>query len=146
MVKKDFLWNNKVFIHMKLSTIDKISKNWENDELKKIIRKLTKIDKENQQKVIFQTNWCQDKLQKSIFDHYNEVIFFGIQNFWKEVVRCCVTTTLALETFSLLSLYLNYKFGLRHLSNLYLFFCLFKLSDFSLVQYVVGRGLSYVCL
>ena len=41
------------------------------------------------------------------------------------VVRCCVTTTLAAETFSLLSVYLNYKFGLG-LPSFYLFFSLFK--------------------
>ena len=44
--------------------------------------------------------------------------------FWA-VVRCCVTTTLATETFSLLSVYLNYKFGLG-LPSFYLFFSLFK--------------------
>ena len=42
------------------------------------------------------------------------------------VVRCCVTTTLAAETFSLLSVYLNYKFGLG-LPSFYLFFSLFKM-------------------
>ena len=36
------------------------------------------------------------------------------------VVRCCVTTTLAAETFSLLCVYLNYKFGLG-LPSVYLF-------------------------
>ena len=41
------------------------------------------------------------------------------------VVRCCVTTTLAAETFSLLSVYLNYKFGLG-LPSFYLFFSFFK--------------------
>ena len=41
------------------------------------------------------------------------------------VVQCCVTTTLAAETFSLLSVYLNYKFGLG-LPSFYLFFSLFK--------------------
>ena len=40
------------------------------------------------------------------------------------VVRCCVTTTLAAETFSLLSVYLNYKFGLG-LPSFYLFFSFF---------------------
>ena len=44
------------------------------------------------------------------------------------VVRCCVTTTLAAETFSLLSVYLNYKFGLG-LPSFYLFFSLFKLVN-----------------
>ena len=44
------------------------------------------------------------------------------------VVRCCVTTTLAAETFSLLSVYLNYKFGLG-LPSFHLFFNLFK-SEF----------------
>ena len=44
------------------------------------------------------------------------------------VVRCCVTTTLAAETFSLLSVYLNYKFGLG-LPSFYLFFSLFNLFD-----------------
>ena len=43
------------------------------------------------------------------------------------VVRCCVTTTLAAETFSLLSVYLNYKFGLG-LPSFYLFFSLLKKS------------------
>ena len=43
------------------------------------------------------------------------------------VVRCCVTTTLAAETFSLLSVYLNYKFGLG-LPSFYLFFSFFKLT------------------
>ena len=42
------------------------------------------------------------------------------------VVRCCVTTTLAAETFSLLSVYLNYKFGLG-LPSFYLFFSFFEL-------------------
>ena len=42
------------------------------------------------------------------------------------VVRCCVTTTLAAETFGLLNVYLNYKFGLG-LPSFYLFFSLFKL-------------------
>ena len=41
------------------------------------------------------------------------------------VVRCCVTTTLAAETFGLLNVSLNYKFGLG-LPSLYLFFSLFK--------------------
>ena len=41
------------------------------------------------------------------------------------VVRCCVTTTLAAETFGLLNVYLNYKFGLG-LPSSYLFFSLFK--------------------
>ena len=41
------------------------------------------------------------------------------------VVRCCVTTTLAAETFGLLNVYLNYKFGLG-LPSFYLFFSLFK--------------------
>ena len=43
------------------------------------------------------------------------------------VVRCCVTTTLAAETFSLLSVYLNYKFGLG-LPSFYLFFSFFELE------------------
>ena len=43
------------------------------------------------------------------------------------VVPCCVTTTLAAETFSLLSVYLNYKFGLG-LPSFYLFFSLFRLK------------------
>ena len=42
------------------------------------------------------------------------------------VVRCCVTTTLAAETFSLLCVYLNYKFGLG-LPSFRLFFSFFKL-------------------
>ena len=42
------------------------------------------------------------------------------------VVRCCVTTTLAAETFGLLNVYLNYKFGLG-LPSLYLFFSLLEL-------------------
>ena len=42
------------------------------------------------------------------------------------VVRCCVTTTLAAETFSLLCVYLNYKFGLG-LPSFYLFFSFFEL-------------------
>ena len=41
------------------------------------------------------------------------------------VVRCCVTTTLAAETFGLLNVHLNYKFGLG-LPSFYLFFSLFK--------------------
>ena len=41
------------------------------------------------------------------------------------VVRCCVTTTLAAETFGLLNVYLNYKFGLG-LPSFYLFFSFFK--------------------
>ena len=41
------------------------------------------------------------------------------------VVRCCVTTTLAAETFSLLCVYLNYKFGLG-LPSFCLFFSFFK--------------------
>ena len=41
------------------------------------------------------------------------------------VVRCCVTTTLAVETFGLLNVYLNYKFGLG-LPRFYLLFSLFK--------------------
>ena len=41
------------------------------------------------------------------------------------VVRCCVTTTLASQTFGLLNVYLNYKFGLG-LPSFYLFFSLFK--------------------
>ena len=41
------------------------------------------------------------------------------------VVRCCVTTTLAAETFGLLNVYLNYKFGLG-LPSFYLFFSLFE--------------------
>ena len=41
------------------------------------------------------------------------------------VVRCCVTTTLAAETFGLLNVYLNYKFRLD-LPSFYLFFNLFK--------------------
>ena len=41
------------------------------------------------------------------------------------VVRCCVTTTLASQTFGLLNVYLNYKFGLG-LPSSYLFFSLFK--------------------
>ena len=43
------------------------------------------------------------------------------------VVRCCVTTTLAAETFSLLSVYLNYKFGLG-LPSFHLFFSSFKIK------------------
>ena len=50
------------------------------------------------------------------------------------VVRCCVTTTLAAETFSLLSVYLNYKFGLG-LPSFYLFFSLFKLIFTTSVGY-----------
>ena len=46
------------------------------------------------------------------------------------VVRCCVTTTLAAETFSLLSVYLNYKFGLG-LPSFYLFFSFFELSTYN---------------
>ena len=46
------------------------------------------------------------------------------------VVRCCVTTTLAAETFSLLSVYLNYKFGLG-LPSFHLFFSLFKFNALS---------------
>ena len=42
------------------------------------------------------------------------------------VVRFCVTTTLAAETFSVLSVYLNHKFGLS-LPSFYFFFSLFKL-------------------
>ena len=49
------------------------------------------------------------------------------------VVRCCVTTTLAAETSSLLSVYLNYKFGLG-LPSFYLFFSLFKIKMPSLFQ------------
>ena len=41
------------------------------------------------------------------------------------VVRCCVTTTLAAETFDLLNVYLNYNFGLG-LPSFYLFFSLFR--------------------
>ena len=41
------------------------------------------------------------------------------------VVRRCVTTTLAAETFSLLNVYLSYKFGLG-LPSFYLLFSLFK--------------------
>ena len=41
------------------------------------------------------------------------------------VVRCCVTTTLAAETFGLLNVYLNCKFGLG-LPSFYSFFSLFK--------------------
>ena len=49
------------------------------------------------------------------------------------VVRCCVTTTLASQTFGLLNVYLNYKFGLG-LPSSYLFFSLFEnVSFFSLV-------------
>ena len=44
------------------------------------------------------------------------------------VVRCCVTTTLAAETFGLLNVYLDYRFGLG-LPSLYLFFSLFKKSS-----------------
>ena len=54
------------------------------------------------------------------------------------VVRCCVTTTLAAETFSLLSVYLNYKFGLG-LPSFHLFFSLFK---FEIGLKVFGIGLS----
>ena len=50
------------------------------------------------------------------------------------VVRCCVTTTLAAETFSLLSVYLNYKFGLG-LPSFHLFFSLFKLIFTTSVGY-----------
>ena len=46
------------------------------------------------------------------------------------VVRCCVTTTLAAETFGLLNVYLNYKFGLG-LPSFYLFFSLFKNKSMS---------------
>ena len=45
------------------------------------------------------------------------------------VVRCCVTTTLAAETFGLLNVYLNYKFG-HDLPSFYLFFNLFKKWSF----------------
>ena len=47
------------------------------------------------------------------------------------VVRCCVTTTLAAETFGLLNVYLNYKFGLG-LPSFYLFFSLFE-NDINIV-------------
>ena len=45
------------------------------------------------------------------------------------VVRCYVTTTLAAETFSLLCVYLNYKFGLG-LPSFCLFFSFFKLFHY----------------
>ena len=50
------------------------------------------------------------------------------------VVRCCVTTTLAAETFGLLNVYLNYKFGLG-LPSFYLFFSLLKNKRYTRIKY-----------
>ena len=58
------------------------------------------------------------------------------------VVRCCITTTLANETFSLLRVYLNYKFRLG-LPSFYLFFCLFKKYFITRVVRIEHR--DYVC-
>ena len=55
------------------------------------------------------------------------------------VVRCCVTTTLAAETFSLLCVYLNYKFGLG-LPSFYLFFSFFKRIIFIGTHACAPRG------
>ena len=57
------------------------------------------------------------------------------------VVRCCVTTTLAAETFGLLNVYLNYKFGLCLLS-FYLFFSLFKNHDLLFAPPDVGKPIN----
>ena len=58
------------------------------------------------------------------------------------VVRCCVTTRLSAETFSLLKVYLKYNFGLG-LPSFYLLFSLFKLK-FYISKCTVIWSFSYI--